>query len=187
MPSLSHTITTEEVLFLTKIHIYLQPRRLELWESDILLQQYPVAIGKEATPTPLGEFQVLALRKNPGDALGTRWIQFTWLAHGIHGTNQPWLIGQAVSLGCVRMHNHEVENLYEYISIGTPITIGQNSPKEIPFPDETNYKPHIVSKGDTLWLLSQKYNIPLEDLIAANTLVNPNNLYIGQTIKIPIF
>ncbi|MGM1021688.1 MAG: LysM peptidoglycan-binding domain-containing protein [Bacillota bacterium] len=47
-------------------------------------------------------------------------------------------------------------------------------------------KIHIVKKGDTLYLLAQKYNVSLEKVIAANPqLADPNQLSIGQKIKIP--
>ncbi|TKH46574.1 peptidoglycan-binding protein LysM [Paenibacillus terrae] len=47
-------------------------------------------------------------------------------------------------------------------------------------------KIHIVKKGDTLYLLAQKYNVSLEKVIAANPqLADPNQLSIGEKIKIP--
>lgn len=98
-------------------------RRLYLLNSGRVERVYPVAVGKPSTPTPTGNFQVLLKRKWPGGALGSRWIQFTWRQHGIHGTNQPWLIGQAVSHGCVRMYNRDVNEVYDRVEIGTPIRI----------------------------------------------------------------
>jgi lipoprotein-anchoring transpeptidase ErfK/SrfK len=105
------------------IHIELASRQLFLKKEEKIIRTYPVAIGKASTPTPIGDFQILSKRKNPGGVLGTRWMQFTWQQHGIHGTNQPWLIGKAISHGCVRMYNHNVEELYEYTDIGTPVII----------------------------------------------------------------
>lgn len=47
-------------------------------------------------------------------------------------------------------------------------------------------KIHIVKKGDTLFELSKKYNVPLEKLIEANPqIANPNQLNIGDKVKIP--
>ena len=43
----------------------------------------------------------------------------------IHGTNQPWSIGQAVSSGCVRMLNHDVIDLYERVKVGTKVVVMQ--------------------------------------------------------------
>ena len=43
----------------------------------------------------------------------------------IHGTNQPWSIGQAVSSGCVRMLNHDVIDLYERAKVGSKVVVLQ--------------------------------------------------------------
>ena len=41
----------------------------------------------------------------------------------IHGSNQPWTIGQAVSSGCFRMRNEDVTELYSKVSIGTKVVV----------------------------------------------------------------
>lgn len=41
----------------------------------------------------------------------------------IHGTNQAWSIGRAVSSGCIRMLNDEVIDLYSRVSIGTRVVV----------------------------------------------------------------
>jgi lipoprotein-anchoring transpeptidase ErfK/SrfK len=41
----------------------------------------------------------------------------------LHGTNQPWLIGQAVSNGCIRLTNEDALYLYERTPLGTPVLI----------------------------------------------------------------
>ena len=43
----------------------------------------------------------------------------------IHGTNQPWSIGQAMSSGCVRMMNHDVIDLYARVDVGTKVVVMQ--------------------------------------------------------------
>ncbi|MBP1996312.1 C40 family peptidase [Paenibacillus eucommiae] len=45
--------------------------------------------------------------------------------------------------------------------------------------------PYIATDSDTFWTISQKLNINLADLIAANPQVNPNNIYKGVVIKLP--
>ena len=42
-----------------------------------------------------------------------------------------------------------------------------------------------VSKGDTLYSISRRYNVPIKDLISANRLSAPYTLYVGQKIKLP--
>jgi N-acetyl-anhydromuramyl-L-alanine amidase AmpD len=46
-----------------------------------------------------------------------------WGIYGIHGTNKPWSIGQFASHGCIRMRNKDVEELFEWVPIGTPVRI----------------------------------------------------------------
>ncbi len=41
----------------------------------------------------------------------------------IHGSNEPWTIGQAVSSGCIRMRNEDVISLYNKVAIGTPVVV----------------------------------------------------------------
>ncbi|WP_185984877.1 L,D-transpeptidase [Aureimonas mangrovi] len=46
----------------------------------------------------------------------------------IHGTNQPWTIGQNMSSGCIRMMNEDVEHLYERVNNGAKVVvIGPNA------------------------------------------------------------
>ena len=41
----------------------------------------------------------------------------------IHGTNQPWTIGGAVSSGCIRMRHEDVTDLYERVGVGTKVVV----------------------------------------------------------------
>ncbi|WP_416435429.1 L,D-transpeptidase [Priestia megaterium] len=43
--------------------------------------------------------------------------------YGIHGNNNEISIGKYVSQGCVRMHNVDVEKLYDKVQVGTPVAI----------------------------------------------------------------
>jgi len=48
-------------------------------------------------------------------------------------------------------------------------------------------KIHVVKKGDTLYLIAKKYNVALEELIAANPeIANPDEIDVGMKIKIPM-
>ncbi|MGE5574161.1 MAG: L,D-transpeptidase family protein [Bacteroidota bacterium] len=98
-------------------------RALGLYEGDRLVRRYPVAVGKPSTPTPVGTHRILEKVMYPGGGLGTRWMAFTYQMHGIHGTNRPELIGQAVSNGCVRMYNENVEELYDLVDVGTSVIV----------------------------------------------------------------
>jgi hypothetical protein len=105
---------------------------------------WPVGVGKEGTATHAGTYVVgERMVKNPmwfpqgrepvpfGDPenpLGTRWIpwvradgQETGL--GFHGTNEPESIGRAASLGCIRMRQEDVEELYRILPAGAPVRV----------------------------------------------------------------
>jgi lipoprotein-anchoring transpeptidase ErfK/SrfK len=43
--------------------------------------------------------------------------------YGIHGTNEPDKLGQQITLGCVRMSNEEVEELFSIVPTSTEVTI----------------------------------------------------------------
>lgn len=56
----------------------------------------------------------------------------------------------------------------------------------VKIPEEnTSFKSHIVQKGDTYWKISQKYDIELEALLAANNALSNTYLDIGDIVKIP--
>lgn len=107
----------------SSIIIYTHQRQLELYSENYLIRSFPIAVGKSATPTPHTRCYIASKAMHPGGVFGSRWLGLSLPSYGIHGTNNPASIGQAVSLGCIRMHNHDVENLYEYVEIGTPVSI----------------------------------------------------------------
>jgi lipoprotein-anchoring transpeptidase ErfK/SrfK len=41
----------------------------------------------------------------------------------VHGTNEPWLIGTAVSNGCIRLTNDDIIDLYDRTPLGTPVLV----------------------------------------------------------------
>ena len=59
----------------------------------------------------------------PANPLGARALYLGSTLYRIHGTNQPWTIGQAVSSGCIRMRNMDVTDLYERVGIGTRVIV----------------------------------------------------------------
>ncbi|VAX06632.1 ErfK/YbiS/YcfS/YnhG [hydrothermal vent metagenome] len=66
---------------------------------------------KGGIDNPLGA-RALYLYKGRNDTL-----------YRIHGTNQPWTIGQNMSSGCIRMMNKDVEHLYKNTKIGTKVVV----------------------------------------------------------------
>lgn len=59
----------------------------------------------------------------PNNPLGARAMYIGSTIYRIHGTNQPWTIGQAMSSGCIRMANDDVKHLYAQVGIGTKVVV----------------------------------------------------------------
>jgi lipoprotein-anchoring transpeptidase ErfK/SrfK len=119
-----------------RIEVDLSRRMLTLFRSGRRLLTATVAVGSSATPTPVGRYYVNQ-RLVPADASGpygpgaigvsafspvlTGWAQGGPVA--IHGTNEPWSIGHAVSNGCVRLPNATLARLFRIVPAGTPVII----------------------------------------------------------------
>lgn len=120
------------------ITVNLPSRTIQLFVDNKFIKEFPVAVGKISTPTPLGDYSIILKEKNPtwyipdqpgktipsgpDNPLGYRWIGF-WKDYGIHGTNIPDSIGNAVSNGCIRMYEEDVEELFDLVSYGAPVKI----------------------------------------------------------------
>jgi lipoprotein-anchoring transpeptidase ErfK/SrfK len=59
----------------------------------------------------------------PSNPLGARAMYLGSTLYRIHGSNEPWTIGQAVSSGCIRMRNEDVTDLYERVKVGTKVLV----------------------------------------------------------------
>ncbi|MBU5676795.1 L,D-transpeptidase family protein [Alkaliphilus sp. MSJ-5] len=119
-------------------------RILTLYKGKDVIKKYPIAQGKDSGLTPEGKFTIVRKTINPSwnykeksakggapdNPLGKRWIGISYGGggmYGIHGNNAPYSIGTNVSLGCVRMINADVEELFEIIQINIPIWIGTDT------------------------------------------------------------
>lgn len=106
------------------IEIVTNKKLLKLLKHNKVQKYYPVAIGKPSTPTPKGNWHIIK-KGLWGEQFGGYFMQLSipWGIYGIHGTNKPWSIGKAVSNGCVRMYNANAKEVYNLVSIGTPVKI----------------------------------------------------------------
>ena len=59
----------------------------------------------------------------PNNPLGARALYLGSTLYRIHGSNQPWTIGHAVSSGCIRMRNEDVTDLYQRVGVGTTVHV----------------------------------------------------------------
>jgi hypothetical protein len=120
----------------TRVVVDISTRRLTLYRSGRPILRAAVAVGAPATPTPTGRYYVNQ-RLVPDDpngpfgpgALGisafsnvlTGWTQGGPVA--IHGTDEPWSIGHAVSNGCIRLPNGTLRRVFRLAVAGTPVII----------------------------------------------------------------
>ncbi|HEX2655456.1 MAG TPA: L,D-transpeptidase [Xanthobacteraceae bacterium] len=59
----------------------------------------------------------------PDNPLGARAMYLGSSLYRIHGSNEPWTIGTAVSSGCIRMRNEDVTDLYNRVKVGTKVIV----------------------------------------------------------------
>jgi len=120
----------------SKIVIDLSQHELRVYRRGELLRTYPVAVGRPGLETPTGYFYVTQklVPPDPSGAYGVLQIGTSatqpklngWPDGGlvaIHGTNEPWLIGKAISHGCVRMKNKAVREVSRLVPTGSPVII----------------------------------------------------------------
>jgi hypothetical protein len=108
-------------------------RTLELRDGGRTVVRTRVAVGAPGMETPLGRFYVVARFRPTAPILGAYAFEtsaYSKLSEwpgggvvGVHGTNTPSLLGQAVSHGCVRVANEVILRLSRLVPVGTPIRI----------------------------------------------------------------
>jgi lipoprotein-anchoring transpeptidase ErfK/SrfK len=57
--------------------------------------------------------------------LGARALYLGSSLYRIHGSNEPWTIGEAVSSGCFRLTNDDVIDLYNRVKVGATVIVKQ--------------------------------------------------------------
>jgi lipoprotein-anchoring transpeptidase ErfK/SrfK len=62
---------------------------------------------------------------SPHNPMGVAAMTLAGGEYAIHGTNVPGSIGGFVSYGCVRMYNEDITDLYQRVSVGTPVVVTQ--------------------------------------------------------------
>jgi lipoprotein-anchoring transpeptidase ErfK/SrfK len=120
----------------SRVLVDLSARKLTLFRSGRRMLRTTVAVGSSATPTPTGRYYVnqRLIPQDPSGPFGpaaigisaystvlTGWTQGGPIA--IHGTNEPWSIGRAVSNGCIRVRNAVLRRLFAVTRAGTPVLI----------------------------------------------------------------
>ncbi len=119
------------------IHARVGDNEMTVYYDGNYFKTYRIGTGKH-DKTPRGESIITDRIKHPvwwqpdgkaipygspDNLLGTHWLALDIRGYGIHGTWEPESIGHAESEGCIRMLNDEVEELYNIIPLGTPVSI----------------------------------------------------------------
>jgi lipoprotein-anchoring transpeptidase ErfK/SrfK len=130
----ANAVTTGHVH--SRVLVDLSAKRLTLFVNGRRVLATTVAVGSPATPTPTGRYYVnqRLIPQDPGGPYGpaaigisaysnvlTGWAQGGPIA--IHGTDEPWSIGHAVSNGCIRVRNPVLRRLFKVTPAGTPVLI----------------------------------------------------------------
>ncbi len=125
-----------------QIRINVPEYRLYLYHGTELYRSFYVAVGKTDSPSPIGEYWVANKVVNPtwyppdkrrpvppgpNNPLGKYWLGLNHPGYGIHGNNAEWSIGSSVSLGCFRMHNADIETLFNLVPVKTPVIVEYQS------------------------------------------------------------
>jgi len=127
-------LKVEKVPF--SIEVSIKKNTLWLKQGQYDIKKYRVSTGEKGN-TPDGKFKIVNKLEDPtwyyekqviapGDpknGLGTRWLGFDLKGYGIHGTIEPEKIGQPASLGCVRLRNEDVEEIFDLVPVGTSVVI----------------------------------------------------------------
>ncbi|WP_365969775.1 L,D-transpeptidase [Mesorhizobium sp.] len=70
-----------------------------------------------------GHFLPVRVEGGTNNPLGARALYIGKSLYRVHGTNQPWTVGQANSSGCIRMTNEDVMDLYDRVKVGAQIIV----------------------------------------------------------------
>lgn len=137
---IDHPPTDKEWIVINKTN-----RILTFYRGNEVIKKYPIAQGKEPSFTPEGKFTIANKMVNPrwggagiaapvaggspNNPLGYRWMGLSYRGGGsigIHGNNSPTSIGTNASLGCIRMINSDVEELFELVKLNIPVWVGSH-------------------------------------------------------------
>jgi lipoprotein-anchoring transpeptidase ErfK/SrfK len=126
-----------------RVVVELAAHRITAYQGTSVLLSEPIAVGTSDAPTPGGLYYVTELFQpldsagnlDPGGPYGPYAYGLSGYSEvledfaggdgqfGIHGTNQPGLLGGDVSHGCIRMSNAGITRLAGLLPLGVPVDI----------------------------------------------------------------
>ena len=128
-------VTLSPIAF--RIRVELRAHRITVLENHRVRYQGPVAVGKPATPTPAGHYYIRVLIKAPDPTTVYGPYAYGLSSHsdayatfdggdaeiGIHGNNDPSVLGHDATHGCIRIDNTEIADLAGVLPLGTPVDV----------------------------------------------------------------
>ena len=120
-----------------RIVVRLSAHEITVYQGSSIFDQEPIGVGTHDTPTPGGLYYTKELLQppNPNGPYGPYAYGLSGYSNvltsfaggdgviGIHGTNDPSLLGKDVSHGCIRMSNAGIEKLAATLPLGVPVDI----------------------------------------------------------------
>jgi len=120
-----------------RVTVSLSDHRLVVRDGDSLVLETSVAVGKAETPTPPGLFFITELLSVPDSTGPYGPFAYGLSGHspvltdfangdgqlGLHGTNQPELLGSDATHGRIRLSNDDIGKLASELPLGTPINV----------------------------------------------------------------
>ena len=117
-----------------QVVVFRGSRVLQLWKGEKLVYTNRVAVGAPGMETPLGLYYVTVrfkpIREPFLGAFAFETSAYSKLSDwpgggvvGLHGWNDPSVLGKAVSHGCIRVSNSTAAFLRDRIPVGTPIRV----------------------------------------------------------------
>jgi lipoprotein-anchoring transpeptidase ErfK/SrfK len=130
------------------VYISTKEKMLEVHAGGRLVAAFPVTVGSQHTESPIGHWTVRGIAKlpdfrydrkmlkegergstffllppGPNNPVGVIWIELDKKGIGIHGANDPDLIGRNASHGCIRLANWDVAKLAAIVQPGVPVLV----------------------------------------------------------------
>jgi lipoprotein-anchoring transpeptidase ErfK/SrfK len=120
-----------------RVTVNLSDHRMVVRDGDSLVLETDVAVGKAETPTPAGLFFITELLSVPDPTGPYGPFAYGLSGHspvltdfangdgqlGLHGTNQPELLGSDATHGCIRLSNDDIGKLAFELPLGTPVNV----------------------------------------------------------------
>ena len=120
-----------------RVDVLRAAHQLRVYRFGELVHTFPIGVGTAETPTPGGTYYLKELLRppNPAGAYGPYAYGLSGFSNvltsfaggdgviGLHGTDQPQLVGRDVSHGCIRLRNADITVLAHELPLGTPVRI----------------------------------------------------------------